>query len=139
MSNGDKKEKRLPPYAAGSDTSYRAAIRMMAEAKTIRAKVEAVIAMGGKRGKTTEEVEEHLGMKHQTVSARVYELKKSGEVFDSGQRHTNSSGCKAALMVHNRFDNFHPTCPSCGERGDNCDCTWEDQDAAEASTARSAG
>lgn len=130
------------PYAKGSDTSKAAALRMMEEAKTLRDRVEAVILMGGKRGKTTEEIEEFLGRKHQSISPRVWELKGNNgyeqKVFDSGIRAANQSGDPASLIVHNRFDQFHPRCPKCGnrERGYKCECNWEEQDAAEAARSK---
>ena len=113
----------------GSDTSEAAAMAMMASAKTLRDKVEAVIYISGKRGTTTEEIEQFLGKKHQTISPRVWELKGGGgaeaKVFDSGIRAPNSSGSKAAIIVHKRFEKFHPICEGCGKRLRG-DCTCEE-------------
>lgn len=117
----DKKGK-LPPYAVGSDTSKQAAEHMMEVAETLRDRVEAAILMGGKRGRTTEEVEHFLKMKHQTASARVWDLKNMKKVFDSGVRRMNTSGTKAALIVHKKYMAEHPPCRKCEQRGELCEC-----------------
>ena len=49
-------------------------------------------------GLTCEELEDLTAMKHQTVSARLTELKKSGRVIVIGKRKTRSN-CLAAVYV----------------------------------------
>lgn len=125
--------REIPPFVKGNKPSVAAALSMMSEAKTLQDKVEATILSAGKLGYTTEEVEERVGRKHQSVSARVKKLKDLGRVIDSGVQRMNTSRRKAAVIVHDRYKHHHPPCAKCGERGVNCDCTWEEQDAAEAS------
>jgi predicted transcriptional regulator len=47
---------------------------------------------------TVEECELALGMKHQTVSARVSELRKDGLLQDTGRTRPTSSGSQAEIL-----------------------------------------
>jgi predicted transcriptional regulator len=47
-------------------------------------------------GLICEEIEDALGLKHQTVSARISELKRDGQVIVVGKRKTRS-GCQAGI------------------------------------------
>lgn len=49
-------------------------------------------------GKTCEEIEDELQLKHQTASARISELKRDGNIRQIGTRKTKS-GCLAAVWV----------------------------------------
>ncbi len=49
------------------------------------------------RGLTCEQLEESLGLKHQTASARVSELVRDGLIVVDGTRPT-SSGCRARVL-----------------------------------------
>jgi predicted Rossmann fold nucleotide-binding protein DprA/Smf involved in DNA uptake len=45
------------------------------------------------------EVENALGMRHQTASARLSELKRDGRVFRTGERRKTDSGRYAAVLA----------------------------------------
>lgn len=57
------------------------------------------IASRGYVGATCEEVEFALGLRHQTVSARLTELKRLGQVRDTGRRRLTQSRRPAAVYV----------------------------------------
>lgn len=50
-------------------------------------------------GATSDEVEISLRLSHQTVSARISELKASGELRDTGRRRPTRSGRGAAVLI----------------------------------------
>lgn len=52
-------------------------------------------------GCTCEQVEQGLGLSHQTASARMSELKARGLARDSGRRRPTSSGRMAAILEAN--------------------------------------
>lgn len=87
------------PYVAGSDTSRTAAERSRRVAPKHRALVLHLIESRGADGATDEEIENVLGLKHQTVSARRNDLANLGVVRDSGQRRPTESGCPATVWV----------------------------------------
>ena len=49
-------------------------------------------------GLICEEIEDALGLKHQTASARISELKKQGKLIVIGKRKTRS-GCLAGVYI----------------------------------------
>jgi site-specific DNA-methyltransferase (adenine-specific) len=78
------------------DTS-RAAADMIAEAAPqLRSRIFVEIQSGGM---TCDEIEERLGLRHQTASARVNELMTEGRIVDSGKRKETRSGAKAIVWV----------------------------------------
>lgn len=52
-----------------------------------------------KTGATCEEIERTLYIKHQTASARIYDLREFGLLKDSGKKRKNWSGRKATVWV----------------------------------------
>lgn len=96
------------------------AVKLFSEAKTVRDKVLAAIKIAGKDGATTEQIEQRLDKSHQTVSARVNELKREGLIFDTGLRRKTKNGRNAAVMCYKRFEQLYPSCAMCGAR--RCDC-----------------
>lgn len=86
-----------PPSAAGSDTSEAAAESIAKDTNRLRCLVLEEIRDAG--GLTCDECEERLALKHQTCSARVYELKGSGRIRDSGMRRKTRSGRNAVVWV----------------------------------------
>lgn len=78
------------------DTSLAAYDSILPHASRLARKVYGVIK---RAGATCEEVERALGMKHQTASARIRELKDKHLVRDSGQRRKTTSGRLAAVMI----------------------------------------
>lgn len=83
------------------DTSRAAASSIKPIASQLRAKVLNVIRLGVdyscEKGATCDEVEKILRLPHQTVSARVHELMKSGAIVDSGERRLTTSKRKAIV------------------------------------------
>jgi predicted ArsR family transcriptional regulator len=77
----------------GNEQSEAAHASIAPRAGTIRARVRAYIA--AHPGATCEQVEIALGLKHQTASARLSELKRDGDIRVTGTRRI-SSGCSAA-------------------------------------------
>ena len=87
------------PYAVGSDTSQEAAAEIVALTPTLRAKVLLHVLGQGEHGATCDEVEQALGLSHQTASARVHELAQLGDLVDSGHRRKTRSNRNAAVYV----------------------------------------
>lgn len=87
------------PYAKGSDTSQDAAESLVLRAPTLRDRVHRVIKSRGDFGATDYEIEQHLGMRHQTASARRRELVLRGKAKDSGLRRKTGSGRNAVVWV----------------------------------------
>jgi predicted HTH transcriptional regulator len=85
------------PFVRDSDTSEAAAREIEPEASTLRAIVLAYIQ--GARGATCDEIEQVLGMRHQTASARVRELVLHDFVADSGKRRHTRSGRNAVVWI----------------------------------------
>jgi hypothetical protein len=88
-----------PPRARGSDTSSDAADSIEPIAPLLRERVLNIIKTAGPMGLTCDECEAVLGMRHQTVSARVTELRNETRIVDSGQRRPTRSGRKATVWV----------------------------------------
>lgn len=88
-----------PPHVAGSDTSLSAAKSVEARVPKMKMAVMDCIARGYDEGRTCDEVEVWLGMSHQTASARIRDLVKSGKIADSGKRRPTRSGRKAAVYM----------------------------------------
>jgi hypothetical protein len=65
----------------------------------LRRMVLAYVRSRGLVGATSEEAEQALGIPHQTVSARITELKAAGDVYDTGRRRPTRSGRNAAVVV----------------------------------------
>lgn len=88
-----------PGHAKGSETSREAALAIAPRAGTLRGLVLGFIAGRGERGATDAEVEEALGLRHQTASARRRELVIGGFVSASGRKRKTQSGCSATVWV----------------------------------------
>lgn len=86
------------PYARDSPTSRDAAERIEPSADTLRRMVLDHVR-GCQGGATCDEVEEKLGLRHQTASARLWELHKAGLVVDSGRTRKTRSGRSAVVWV----------------------------------------
>ena len=89
----------LPAHVADSDTSVEAAESMTLLAPKLRDLVAAELRRRGGWGATNDELEEHMDIKHQTLSPRVRELVQHGKVKDSGQRRRTRSGRFATVWV----------------------------------------
>jgi len=88
-----------------TDTSALAYESILPHASRLAKRVFVYILDQGSHGATCEECEFELAMQHQTVSARITELKDTRLVHDSGRRRETSSGRWAAVLVvvGNRF------------------------------------
>ena len=104
------------PFVRDSETSKEAAESVRKELGPMCRKVRSAIA-SSRNGLTCSEVEEELDMKHQTASARLRDLQKSGFIEwkinpETGKHYTRktSSGRngKVYFFVHNMSTQ---TCP----------------------------
>lgn len=88
------------PFAKGSDTSEAAAESMATHAGAIRERVFGFILGTTPAGGTTcDNIEKWLRLRHQTASARVWELFHAGRIVDSGKRGRTRSGRRAVIYV----------------------------------------
>lgn len=88
-----------PPFNA-TDTSQAAAATVAPDTATMRAHVEQCVQRSGPYGLTCDDVEQRLGLRHQTASARLWELHhKLGVIADSGRRRRTASGRLAIVYV----------------------------------------
>jgi hypothetical protein len=67
------------PYS-DDDTSREAAESIVPHLSKLRAKVLAAVVASRFEGRTCDEVEAETGMRHQTASARMYELRNMGMI-----------------------------------------------------------
>lgn len=86
-------------FVRGSVTSQMAAASIRAALPRLQGEVLSVIRCAGERGLTTDEIEAVTGMKHQTASARVVELRRKKLIADSGVRRATRSGRGAVVYV----------------------------------------
>ena len=82
------------PPTTGNDYSKRAAYDIAPRAGSLRYRVLEQFAI---RPMTTYEMERVLGGKHQTISARVYELHKGHYIEPTGEERTTDSGSAAGI------------------------------------------
>ncbi len=61
------------------------------------------LAAAGRHGRTCAELSERLMMAYTSVSARLSELKRSGDVVESGEKRPTPSGCLAFVVVPPRY------------------------------------
>lgn len=101
----DFEDKEPPPHSRGG-TSEAAAWSMHLQAGTYRRMVFDYILFRGDYGATCDEVEQAIGVKHQNVSARIWELKgnplkaqRPAMIEDSGRRRKTRSGRSAEVLV----------------------------------------
>ena len=84
-----------PGFAQNSSTSKEAAGVLTQQVDNIRQKVFEHIKKVG--GATCSEIEEALGLRHQTASARIRELVLFGQIRDSSHVRRTGSGRKAVV------------------------------------------
>lgn len=89
----------LVPHVKGSDTSRAAAESMEPHAGTLEAQVLIAIRASGSGGLTDDELEQLLGLSHQTTSARRRALVIRCLVKDSGARRPTRSGRGATVWI----------------------------------------
>jgi hypothetical protein len=86
-----------PPARAGNPTQQAAAESVAYVVPTVREKVYLCIKAAGEHGRINNEIVADLGLKLQTVCARVAELRLSGRVQDSGIRRKTDTGRDAIV------------------------------------------
>lgn len=80
----------------GTDASDAAAVSMIQTAETMRSRAYRLIAS---RAMTCDEIERLTGWAHQSASARLWELSRSGLIRDTGQRARTRSGRTARVYA----------------------------------------
>lgn len=88
---------KIVPRANYRATSQAAAKAIAPVAGTLRDQVRDMIRAAGGPGATVAELVERSGWLHQTVSARVHELARSGEIWNCGETRKTPSG-RAAMV-----------------------------------------
>ena len=91
------------PFAQGSDTSAEAADSMKDHADRLRREVYNNISLSIMDGRTCDEVEDAMSERHQTISARINELRDGGLIVDSGFRRKTRSKRKAVVYVATKY------------------------------------
>lgn len=77
-----------------------AALKSVSTTKdAMRWRILAHCLIQGVHGVTCDEIEEALGFRHQTASARLKELKDMKALVDSGRRRPTRSGRRAAVLI----------------------------------------
>lgn len=105
----DEKEGKGVPFVKGSETSAAAAESMVDHSTNIELQVLAYFMhMAAYSGATDDEIEVHLGLKHQTVSARRRQLERKGMVvkmYEDGKRvrRPTRSGRLAGAYISRRL------------------------------------
>lgn len=92
-------EDQLLLYARGSDTSKEAAESIVKDSGRLRMMVFNDIRRAGKNGRTCDEIEARLELRHQTASARVNELMRAERIVDSGARRKTRSNRNAVVWI----------------------------------------
>ena len=87
----------MPP-SVPVDTSEEAAASMVWPAAAMRERIAARLE---REGQTCDELEVLFGWKHQTVSARLWELERAGQIIKSAERRPTRSGRTA--RVYRRY------------------------------------
>jgi hypothetical protein len=88
------------PFAKGSETSKAAAESLQGiPVNKLKRLVLEYIVQRGAEGATCDQAELDLGMRHQTCSARFYDLHKLGAIVDSGMKRRTRSRRNAVVYV----------------------------------------
>lgn len=95
------------PFVSGSDTSKAAAESMGSHVSKMLAQIRALIDTYGTQGLTCDEIEVIFSAKHQTISARIKDLKDRALIVDSGLRRLTRSHRRACVyMTPEHFEKF---------------------------------
>lgn len=87
-----------PPHN-GTRTSRTAAISMRNHTTYIRERIYEYIASRHRIGATADEIQSHLEIDGSTVRPRLVEMRKLGQVRDSGETRKTRSGRSAVIWV----------------------------------------
>jgi hypothetical protein len=96
-----------PPSVAGSATSEAAGASIVHKLNQMQAAIRDHIHALGEQGATCDEVEAALGMKHQTASARIRELRAKSKIVNSDRKRPTRSNRMAVVYVS--FDTKYPS------------------------------
>ena len=104
----DEKEGKGVPFVKGSETSTAAADSMVKHAKSVEVQILSLFMEVGYWGLTDDEIEQRLGLKHQTVSARRRQLEKNNlivKMYKDGKRmkRPTRSGRQAGVYISRRI------------------------------------
>jgi hypothetical protein len=110
MSKYPKKLYRgLPPHVAHSDTSRAAALAQLGRATREHKRIYKHVKQAGAQGKTCDEVEEELKLRHQTASARLRELTIMGKLaIDDLKRPTRTGNPAHVYRITTLVPHPHP-------------------------------
>lgn len=89
----------IPPHVRKSQTSKEAAISITESSGALRSRISIKICYAPK-GKTCDEIEKDMDLRHQTASARIRELVLKNEIYDSGLKRKTRSGRNAVVYFH---------------------------------------
>lgn len=90
-----------PPYVRGSKTSKAAADYVKPKTPSMRERIYAYVLERGSEGATDWEIEKALNLKHQSASARRFELVGCGSLKLTEDTRPTESGCEAGVYVAN--------------------------------------
>ncbi len=93
------KDKSVPIYASGAPywVTYSPVVR--GDLSSVEKQIYDLLRRRKVKGFTCEEVEERLGLKHQTASARIYDLRRYGLVTAAGPSQTSAGRPATAWKV----------------------------------------
>ena len=86
-------------YHQGHENSVAAHDSIKPSKDALRLRIVNYIISRGLYGATSDEVEQGLGLTHQTASARLTEAKAKGELIVSGMKRKTRSGRKADVLI----------------------------------------
>jgi transposase len=86
-------------YHGGNTESAAAYVSLARDLNRLRKAVRDYVRTQGDRGATCEEIEDGLGLSHQTVSARCTEGKRDGWLLATDVRRATRSGRSARVLV----------------------------------------
>ncbi len=90
----------IPPFVAGSTTSFQAAIAMKPCAETCRQQVIEALRAAGLKGLTDEEGIAATGMNPSTYRPRRIELAEAGKIVQLGEKRRTASNHPAVVWFH---------------------------------------
>lgn len=93
------------PYARDSETSQAAAVSVEPSAESLCGQIYEAIKRRGTDGMTCSEVEDVFTLRHQTASARLWDLRTREFIEDSGQRRPSTSGRSSIVWVRTIAEN----------------------------------
>lgn len=96
---GEVPASRWAPPSVNTETSRQAAAEIAPRVSVMQATILARLRACGVSGRTCEELENELSLRHQTCGPRLKELAVSGAIVDTGMRRRTRSGRKAIVWL----------------------------------------